>query len=214
MRAIRKGKEPVQWLEFRSRAGATFDAADAPKGALRQALVREQAGICCYCMGRIRPGAASMKIEHWAAQSTSPDAQLTYTNLLAACLGNQGAAPSQQHCDTAKGDVVLHTHPADPGRDCTSAFIYSVNGEIGAALGDPRVRADIDTLRLNHPRLRAGRRALLDEVLREVSLTPGTRNADSLLRMAERLEQRDAEGDLRPYCQAAIYWLRRQATKR
>lgn len=109
---------------------------------------------------------------------------------------------------------MLYTHPADASRDCTSAFIDSVNGEIGATHDDPRVRADIDTLQLNHPRLRAGRRALLDEVLREVSRTPGTRNADSLLRMAERFEQRDAEGDLRPYCQAAIYWLRRQATKR
>lgn len=72
MRAIRKVKEPAQWLEFRSRAGATFDDVDAPKDALRQALVREQAGICCYCMGRIRSGAASMKIEHWAAQRPTP----------------------------------------------------------------------------------------------------------------------------------------------
>jgi len=32
--------------------------------------------------------------------------------------------------------------------------------------------------------------------------------------MAAKLEEPDEKGELRPFCQAAIFWLRRQAIKR
>ena len=45
----------------------------ADKDVLRDALVTEQGGICCYCMGRIRNGPKTVKIEHWKSRSHYPN---------------------------------------------------------------------------------------------------------------------------------------------
>jgi uncharacterized protein (TIGR02646 family) len=171
MRTIHKGKEPSAWVEFRSRASASFDSVDAPKDELRHALVSEQCGLCCYCLGRIEADPRRMKLEHWACQSKHPSRQLDYGNILGACLGGDGGPPTLRHCDTAKGDTNIGVDPTDPHRDCSGLFTYWANGEIRPARDD-----------------------------------------DS--RLAARLEAADANGNLKPFCQAAIFWLRRQARKR
>ncbi|HQN20060.1 MAG TPA: hypothetical protein PKV86_13000, partial [Syntrophobacteraceae bacterium] len=80
MRAITKGAEPPSLTAHRQTPNCDYD--NYPdKAALRQALVREQRGICCYCMGRIRNDSTEMKIEHWRCQSGYPDEQLIYRNL-------------------------------------------------------------------------------------------------------------------------------------
>ena len=48
------------------------------------------------------------------------------------------------------------------------------------------------------------------EVLRTKRRLPATR----LLGMAAKLEQPDTDGNLRPFCQAGVFWLVRQARKR
>ncbi|MCA9705815.1 MAG: TIGR02646 family protein [Myxococcales bacterium] len=220
MRAIRKGKEPRAWTEFRARPGASYSDVDAPKQELREALVREQGGLCCYCMTRIEAKPEAMKIEHWAPQSLAPSRQLDYANLLGACLGGQlppgkgrQALPRHLHCDSAKGDTPIGINPAEPGQDCTERFVYVSSGEIKASGDDPRVGRDIDVLALNHLRGRAGRREVILEAKRQV-VARGKPSRELLLSMASRLEQVDARGNLQIYCQAAIFWLRRQARKR
>jgi uncharacterized protein (TIGR02646 family) len=214
MRTIRKGSEPAAWVEHRSRSGATYDDVDAPKDELRRALVREQAGLCCYCLGRITTDFNGMKIEHWASQDRHAHRQLEYSNLLGACMGGQGSPRSQQHCDTAKGNEDLFVNPADPRHACAELFTYSTNGKIEAASGDARVTRDIETLALNQPRLMAGRRAMIAEVTGEVLRTKRRLPATRLLGMAAKLEQPDTNGNLRPFCQAGVSWLLRQARKR
>jgi hypothetical protein len=59
----------------------------ADKDGLRAALVRDQRGLCCYCMTRVEATGTRMKIEHWRCQSRNADLELAYSNLLAACLG-------------------------------------------------------------------------------------------------------------------------------
>jgi len=109
MRAITKGAEPASLTAHRQTQRCDYDNY-ADKATLRQALVTDQRGICCYCMGRIRNGSATMKIEHWRCQSCYPDEQLNYRNLLGACLGGNGQPPHLQHCDTRKGviDAILN----------------------------------------------------------------------------------------------------------
>lgn len=214
MRTIRKIHEPSAWVKHRATPGATYDDVDAPKDELRRALVSEQAGLCCYCLGRITPEAKKMKIEHWASQDRHPHRQLDYGNLLGACMGNQKSPRSQQHCDTAKGNEDLFINPADPRHACTALFTYLPNGKIEAAGGDARVEKDIATLALNQPRLRAGRRAIIEEVTSEIVRTQRTLSASKLLGLAAKLEQPDASGNLRPFCQAGVFWLTRQARKR
>ena len=211
MRTIRKGKEPAAWIEFRSRSDASFDATDAPKDELRRALVQEQGGLCCYCLGRIKPLALRMKIEHWAPQSRYPARRLDYGNVLGACMGGEGSPPSQQHCDTAKGDTELTINPAAPGAHCSESFSYLVTGEIKPSRNDADLAQDIETLALNLPRIIAGRRAQVDAIRDEVRRTKGNLSREKLQRMATKLEEPDARGNLKPYCQAAIFWLRRQA---
>jgi hypothetical protein len=155
-----------------------------------------------------------MKIEHWASQDRHPHRQLDYSNLLGACLGGQGSPRSQQHCDTAKGSEDLSINPADPRRVCSGLFRYLASGEVESAGGDARVNKDIATLALNQPRLRAGRRAIIEEVTGEVVRSGRTLSSSKLLGLAARLEQPDADGNLRPFCQAGVFWLTRQARKR
>jgi uncharacterized protein (TIGR02646 family) len=214
MRTIRKGNEPPVWVEHRSKPGAAYADANAPTDELRRALVKEQAGVCCYCLGRITPEFKGMKIEHWASQDRHPHRQLEYSNLLGACMGGEGSPRSSQHCDTAKGNDDLSINPADPRHACSELFTYLSNGKLEAAGGDARVQGDIDILRLNQPRLMAGRRAILEEMTGKVVRTKRTISASKLLGMAAKLEEPDESGNLRPFCQAGVFWLTRQARKR
>lgn len=89
MRAIRKGVEPASLTAHRQTPHGSYD--NYPdKAELRRALVGEQRGLCCYCMGRVRDDATGMKIEHWRCQRRHRDRELDYRNLLAACTGGEG----------------------------------------------------------------------------------------------------------------------------
>ena len=110
MRVITKSPEPLSLTRHRAAAHSDFGNYTA-KDDLRQALVTEQRGLCCYCMGRIRPEPASMKIEHWRCQAHYLDEQLNYRNLLGVCLGGDGQPTRRQHCDTRKGDRDLRWNP-------------------------------------------------------------------------------------------------------
>ncbi|MCC7074546.1 MAG: TIGR02646 family protein, partial [Deltaproteobacteria bacterium] len=64
MRAITKGQEPRSLVEHRANAHCDY-ANYADKDGLRAALVRDQRGLCCYCMTRVEATGTGMKIEHW-----------------------------------------------------------------------------------------------------------------------------------------------------
>ena len=117
MRAITKGPEPASLTAHRQTPHGDYSNYEA-KDDLRYALVTEQRGLCCYCMGRIHPERASMKIEHWRCQSRYRGEQLNFRNLLGACPGGLGGGDKQpahlRHCDTRKGDRDLKWNPVDP----------------------------------------------------------------------------------------------------
>ena len=52
---------------------------------LREALIKEQGKICCYCMRRIYNNSAH--IEHFFPQESFRDMDLTYENMFASCNG-------------------------------------------------------------------------------------------------------------------------------
>src|SRR5271166_1204448 len=140
MRNIAKGAEPQSLREHRERVHSDYDNY-VEKQDLREALVREQRGLCCYCLCRIVPDGQEMKIEHWPSRSPDryPDEQLTYTNLLRACKGGEKPSPEDErevdrHCDTFKGDKDLSLNPAVD--DVESKISY---------LKDGRVRSSKDT---------------------------------------------------------------------
>lgn len=219
MRRIKKGKEPRLWQEHRSTPGATYDpgkgsgpTAEA-KQALREALVKEQGRLCCYCMDRIHPTQDGMKIEHWAAQSKFPEQQMTYSNLLGACLGGEGNRPADQHCDTAKGNQPLAIHPADPSKGCSALFNHASTGRIEGRTNE--AKKDIETLNLNVNRLVEARKAVLLGLLAWFDLRKNRGRPLSKSEMLRKARFYDDEGEkLDAFCQVAIYWLTKHANQR
>jgi len=116
MRQIKKGKEPKILAQYRATAGATYNGFQTAErmAILRESLLSEQGGICCYCMQRIYPNEDAMKVEHWLSQTRFPANELDYGNMLAACMGNEGEPEEEQHCDTRKGNKDVARNPADP----------------------------------------------------------------------------------------------------
>jgi uncharacterized protein (TIGR02646 family) len=129
VREIVKSPPPASLVAHRLTPHSDYDNYTA-KDELRAALVAEQRRLCCYCMGRVHPGAALMKVEHWQPQSRFPNEQLSYQNLLGACLGGPRQPIHKQHCDTRKGDRDLKWNPANPAHHVETRVMYEPDGTI------------------------------------------------------------------------------------
>ena len=205
MRAIAKGPEPASLMAHRLRPHCDYDNY-ADKAELRHALVTEQRGICCYCMGRIRNGPDTMKIEHWHCQARHPEEQVNYRNLLGACMGGHGQPPHLQHCDTRKGDCDLQWNPADPAHHVETRIRYELDGSIRS--DDAAFDKQMDELlNLNLPRLKNNRKGVLDAVLDWWRLERAHGPVPRARVERERDRRIGAAGELQPFCQVAVWWL-------
>ncbi len=206
MRAILKGPEPPSLTAHRQASHSDYGNY-RDKDALREALVSEQRGLCCYCMGRIRPDANEMKIEHWRCQARYPDEQLNYRNLLGACPGGEGRPPPFQHCDTRKGDDDLRWNPADSAHAIEAWVRYRLDGAIES--DDKTFNVQLDkTLNLNLAFLKNNRKGVLDAVLRWWRGQPKPVPRGRIERQRDKYTA--GNGELAPYCQVAVWWLQRK----
>ncbi len=214
MRAIAKGVEPASLTAHRrTRHGGYDNYAD--KAELRRALVGEQRGLCCYCMGRIRDDAIGMKIEHWRSRRRHPNRELDYRNLLAACSGGEGHRARDQHCDTKKGDRDLRWNPADPAHRVETRLRYELDGAIRS--DDAEFDDQLDrVLNLNLSVLKNNRKVVWDLVLgwwrRERRRVQGPVSRKRIERERDRWS--GGSGDLAPYCQVAIWLLTQRLERR
>ena len=211
MRTITKGAEPPSLTAHRLTPHSDYDNY-TDTVALRHALATEQCGICCYCMQRIHNGPLTMKIEHWQSQSRYPAEQLSYRNLLGACLGGDGQPPHLQHCDTRKGNRDLRWNPAEPVHHVETRVRYEMDGSIRS--DDAAFDAELeDVLNLNLPRLKNNRKGVLDAVLdwwrHEQRRGPVPRERFA----RERGRRCDEAGELEPFCQVAVWWLDQRLAK-
>lgn len=208
MRSITKGQEPASLIRHRATAHCDYHNY-AAKDELRNALVREQRGLCCYCMGRVTANSNAMKIEHWRCQTRHDDLGLSYRNLLAACLGGQGQPEALQHCDTLKGERDLKFNPSDPNHRIEQRVRFELDGAI--ASNDAEFNAQLsDVLGLNLPLLKNRRKGVLTAVLdwwkAEKARLRGPVPRERLER--ERMRRSgDAGGNLAPYDPIAVWWL-------
>lgn len=207
MRAITKNAEPPSLTAHRLTPHCDYD--NYPdKATLRNALVTEQRGLCCYCMDRIRNETTSMKIEHWQCQAKHPGEHLSYRNLLGACLGGNGQPAHLQHCDTRKGDRDLLWNPADAAHHIETRVRYELDGSIRS--DEAAFNAELETvLNLNLPLLKHNRRSVLDAVLtwwrHEKTRIGGAVPRATFER--ERARRTDGTAHLEPFCQVAVWWL-------
>lgn len=179
----------------------------ADKAALRQALVAEQRGLCCYCQSRIRATPEGMKIEHWQCQADHPGRQLDFGNLHGACLGGHGRPEREQHCDTLKGNNGLCFSVCDSAHPIERHIRFLGDGKISA--DDAAIDAAINVvLNLNLPRLVSNRKAVLAAF--QQRLQDGRR-----LDPACELPRWDGSepGDLPEFAQVVVYWVRKKQAR-
>lgn len=120
------------------------------KERLREALVKEQHGLCVYCMSRIENTAESTVLEHWYPLSKSKEMALQYENLFASCYGGQKETVKGVHriccCDAKKHDASITVDPCN--ERMMENIIYYSDGRIdfSESYATPKIR---NTLRRN-----------------------------------------------------------------
>jgi uncharacterized protein (TIGR02646 family) len=225
MKQIIKTVEPQSLVQHRANQPAFFDNLPfAAKEDLRQSLLSEQGYICCYCMKRIpekveKDGSVSyeMKVEHYKCQDTFPELQLTYSNLLGACTGNEGKPKKLQTCDTKKGNSTMLTiNPISRLPNCETLFKYNSEGEISSINGDAIIDKQLnEILNLNMQTLKDGRSEVYEKVHEKVRVESKRFKNDKagFVRHLER--ERDkwlnrSYNKYRPYGMVAIYILNKK----
>ncbi len=173
---VRKGREPAALTTYRETPDRSVDPPrrahyDGPgfervKPVVREALVHEQRGLCCYCNARIVASNETTKIEHRVPQHGphgDPSLDLVWSNLFGACHGRSVDVwgKATLHCDSAKGDQPVTLDPSNG--DHMAAIGYERSGRITSRFPDHQ--RDLDAvLRLNSDALIARRQAVLDHV--------------------------------------------------
>ncbi len=206
MKKIIKQSEPRSLVEHRSQANANYDNYPE-KDDLRKSLLKEQGYICCYCMSRIKLD--EMKIEHWQPQTKYISRQLDYKNLLGACMGNQGARPQNQHCDTRKGDSEITINPIEGDKNCENLIKYRADGKIYS--DDLSVNNDLnETLNLNLGFLKKNRKDALDVVIRKLDekFSNKTWAKITVQKEIDKLNTKDENGFYDVYCQFIVSYLK------
>lgn len=214
MRQIKKGKAPKVLTQYSATPGATYNGFQSAERMqiLRESLLNEQGGICCYCMQRIYPNEDAMKVEHWRSQTRFPGHQLDYSNMLAACMGNEGEPEEEQHCDTRKGKKDLARNPAKPSDRIEDFIQYLGDGKIVS--NDPHLNRHLgkDVLHLNRAVLVTNRLSVLDAFCRSLpanrTLTKG-----ELLRMEKEWGSGATGIELNPFCGVVVYWIRKRLAR-
>lgn len=210
MRTIHKGVEPASLVEHRCTAHADYDNY-ADKDTLRRYLVRDQRGLCYYCLSRIRPTANAMKIEHWHNQAEFRAEELDYSNLLGACLGGAGQSTELQHCDTKKGNSLLSKNPANPAHCVESLVRYEAGGRIVS--DDAAFNSELEhVLNFNAPFLKNNRKATLDGLHQALS-KKGPLQRITIQRWLYDWNGESHTDELRPFCQVVVYWLRKRLAR-
>lgn len=138
MKFIEKNAEPPELIEHRATPGADFDG--SPKSEIRKSLIKEQKGICAYCLSRITEewvlalNKYKTEIEHYRSQESNPELSMSYNNMLGVCNGNDGQGQHKLHCDKSKdlknnkASLPLTLNPLD--RNCEQSILYTRQGLI------------------------------------------------------------------------------------
>ncbi|MCP3139432.1 HNH endonuclease family protein [Pyxidicoccus xibeiensis] len=239
---ITKSTEPPCLAATRTQYEAVHGAVDdgawnALDGQCKQAMrgqaMREQGGLCAYCMSPLlgvhaadsqRPGAGGMKLEHFEARNAAGHRTLDWDNLLGVCPGvvvgrsvdetgtnEEGTA----HCDTYRGTLptskqALSYNPAMMPPDVGVLYRYgTVRGEILS--DDPGAEQDISRLNLNLARLKRNRLAVIDEIRKQLGEDDST---PRMLKLRQNYAQKDANGRLRPYAGVGLWYVKRKLRRR
>lgn len=121
---------------------------DFPKNDVKEILIREQHGICAYCMRRIRMDSHS-RVEHLVPISESKDSAIDYNNMLGVCDGGERIIGKQGHilcCDAHKKETKITISPLDKAQ--MDKIAYDKYGKIYTEPRDEAMERDINMVLL------------------------------------------------------------------
>ena len=208
-----------------------FDQLD--KSAIKEALCKEQHGLCAYCMRRIHND-NKMTIEHWqpikkgeSDVSWEKDNVLAYRNFLGCCDGGRSTDDSNKIlcCDASKSNKCITISPLK--KEHTQKLVYRANGRIETKPHDEELDHDINyVLNLNgklddngnflHDTLTAlvrGRRETYEYYSYFVErLEKKFGNNETKIRngIAKRIDVMESADEYEPFIGVWLYFLRRR----
>ena len=178
------------------------------KEELRNSLIKEQGGLCCYCGKRVLPDYHSV-IEHLLPKGLKQYShlQLEYNNLLCSCDGGEsdrtGKTKVQKrvfppYCDSKKNNRVIKISPLD--ENCESCFLYDDEGHIYGKTAE--AEETIEILGLDCSTLVNLRKAAIDAYSKVFLPSDDDWEAEIAF-----LKMRSTDGYFRPFCFAVIYYI-------
>ena len=119
------------------------------KDLIRESLIKEQHGLCAYCMRRIiiegRDKVPTVTIEHYQPKSEYFDLVLDYKNMLAVCSGGRDRNGKKNLCcDASKGDKEIKISPYN--RNDMEKIRYKTDGTIYTYPEDTDLEHDINEI--------------------------------------------------------------------
>ncbi len=208
---ITKGNEPVEWIKERNTPGISYET--ARKDDLRLSLLKEQGGLCGYCMRRIvfKPGIVTdTRIEHLKPRTLclaegKPEETLAYGNMILCCNGDIDG-DRNLHCDASKGETEIHFNPFDAAAIATISY-SSKDGSIKSSNVD--FDSDLnEVLNLNHSRLAANRKSVIKGLVIEMGRKSWKR-ADITHKLSY-YSSKTAAGQFHEYCGVVIWYLNKK----
>lgn len=186
------------------------------KQIVKQQLIREQGGLCCYTGIRINYQASH--IEHFKSQrqckEETTNEDVDYTNMLAAFPGDRTPCSFGARVKGDWYDTQLLISPLR--QDCETRFRFDLLGQITSAQKDDQAAQEtIKNLSLDHGSLTEMRKQAIDTALfrQNQSLSEA-----QLRRVSEGYSQRNSSQLFKPFCfviiQAAQELLRKVERRR
>jgi len=201
MKHVAKRASPAPFEAWKSAGNASWvpsysNLQNPQKKILHQALLDEQARVCCYCGRSI--SLETSHIEHFRPQENYPHLALDFMNLHASCI-RETRPGAPLHCGHAKGsgfDEAMHISPLDP--ECERRFVYALDGAILASDAEDAAAVYMrDLLRLDIPFVQTRRQAVLAAVFDTGFLASVT--DDELQRLASAFRTSDANSALEDF---------------
>ncbi len=150
MKYIAKGEEPNSFTEWKALANdewiPTYSQLSGDvKRDVKNALIIEQGGICCYCERKLNY--EDSHIEHLSPQCND-EGQLDFQNMLCSCQKHL-KKKEPLHCGNSKGADEIPITPLE--NNCEIRFTFTADGQIEHTCQDSK--ETIKILQLNIDKL-------------------------------------------------------------
>lgn len=193
MRLIKKHSECPELVAWKKRhpEKKLYDDLDSTtRSAMREAMRKEQYGLCAFCCNRLRTGEG--RNAHLKSRQQFPQLGLCWDNLAVSC-------ERKESCDQHQGGRSLTLTPLMP--ECETEIIYYVTGEVEGTTA--RAQEAIDILGLNERKVRESRKAGINKLAMNNLCDPiediACLSDDEKTALIEMLDEVDEDGNLPAY---------------